>query len=316
MTLQRPAGQEIISPAQGAVLVTGISGFIGRHVAAGLAGAGYEVVGLTRNRNLPRETAGLCSRVVFGDLGHPAALKEALDGVAAVCHLAAYLPPDYTDPSEAEACLSVNALGTLELARAALRSGVRRMVYASTASAYLPVSGPVTEESVVSPTGHAAWYQTSKVAGEFYLERLRDSAALSPVILRIASCYGPGMEARSVLARFVARAQLGEPLEVFHGGRSRADFVHVLDVSQCFVSALSAAEAGVYNVGSGYATTMLELAQAVKAALGSSAPVRVHGEENPASPGLPPLSIAKAAAAWGYAPMSLQSGLGTFAASS
>jgi UDP-glucose 4-epimerase len=315
MTLQHP-GQEIISPTQGAILVTGISGFIGRHVAASLAAAGYEVIGLTRNTDLPGETAGLCSRVIVGDLRQPTALKEALEGVAGVCHLAAYLPSDYADPSEAEACLSVNALGTLELARAALRSGVQRMVYASTASAYLPTSEPLTEGAVVSPTGHAAWYQTSKVAGEFYLERLRDSDALSPVILRIASCYGPGMEARSVLARFVARAQHGEPLDVFHGGRARADFVHVLDVAQCFVSALSAGESGVYNVGSGCATTLLELAKAVKVALGSSSPVRVLDADNSVPTGWPPLSIAKAAAAWGYAPMSLESGLATFAASS
>jgi len=315
MTLQHPR-EEIISPTQGAILVTGISGFIGRHVAASLAAAGYEVIGLTRNTDLPRETAGLCSRVVVGDLGHPTALKEALVGVAGVCHLAAYLPSDYADPSEAEACLSVNALGTLELARAALRSGVRRMVYASTASAYLPTSEPLTEESAVSPTGHAAWYQTSKVAGEFYLERLRDSDALSPVILRIASCYGPGMEARSVLARFVACAQRGESLQVFHGGRSQADFVHVLDVAQCFVSALSAGESGVYNAGSGCATTLLEMARAVKEVLGSSSPVRVLDAGNPVPAGLPPLSIAKAATAWGYAPMSLQSGLKTFTAAS
>jgi UDP-glucose 4-epimerase len=312
MTLQRPR-QEIISPTQGAILITGISGFIGRHVAASLAAADYEVIGFTRNTDLPRETARLCSRVIFGDLGNPTALKDALEGVAGVCHLAAYLPSDYADPSEAEACLSVNALGTLELARAALRSGARRMVYASTASAYLRTSEPLTEESVVSPTGHAAWYKTSKVAGEFYLERLRDSDALSPVILRIASCYGPGMEPRSVLARFVACALRGEPLEVFHGGRPQADFVHVLDVAQCFVTALSAGEVGVYNVGSGRATTLLELARAAKVALGSSSPVRVQGADNPVPPGSPALSIAKAAAAWGYAPMSLQSGLTTFA---
>jgi UDP-glucose 4-epimerase len=306
----------LISPAQGAILVTGISGFIGRNVAASLAAAGYEVIGFTRNPDLPRETARLCSRVVVGDLGHPTALKEALEGVAGVCHLAAYLPSDYADPSEAEPCLSVNALGTLELARAALRSGARRLIYASTASAYLRTSGPLTEESVVSPTGHAAWYQTSKVAGEFYLERLCDSDALSPVILRIASCYGPGMEPRSVLARFVACARRGEPLEVFHGGRPQADFVHVLDVAQCFVSALSAGEGGVYNVGSGCATTLLELASAAKVALGSSSPVRVLGADNLVPSGSPALSIAKAAAAWGYAPMPLQSGLTTFVGSS
>lgn len=315
MTLQQ-LRQATISPTQGAILVTGISGFIGRNVAISLAAAGYEVIGLTRNADLPRGTAKLCSRVIFGDLGHPTALKEALEGVVGVCHLAAHLPPDYADPSEAGACLSVNSLGTLELARAALRSGVQRIVYPSTASVYLPTDQPVTEEAVVSPTGRAAWYQTSKVVGEFYLERLRDSDGLSPIILRISSCYGPGMEARSVLARFVACALRGEPLEVFHGGRPTADFVHVRDVADCFRAALSAGETGIYNVGSGCATTLLDLAQAVNTVFNSPAPLRIQPTEGTAPVGFPAVSIAKAAAAWGYAPMSLQFGLNTFTAAS
>jgi UDP-glucose 4-epimerase len=300
----------------GAVLVTGISSFIGRHVVARLAAAGYEVVGLARNPALTPNTAALCSRVVPGDVTDPQVLDKALDEVAGVCHLAAYRPTDYADPSEAAACLKVNALGTLDLARAALRKGIRRMVYASASNAYAPTIQPVTEDHPVWPTGHAAWYLTSKVAAEFYLEQLRNSAALSPVTLRIASCYGPGMTAQSAVAGFVACAQHGEPLEVFHGGRSQADFVHVLDVADCFVAALSAGEAGIYNVGSGCATTLLDLAQAAKTVFGSSSPVRIRPALGPAPTRFPAVSVAKATAAWGYAPMSLQSGLATFAASS
>lgn len=314
MTLPE-SSQATISPARGAVLVTGISGFIGRHVAARLATAGYDVVGLTHSAALPPQIASLCSRVISGDLADPLVLERALDGVAGICHLAAYLPSDYADPAEAAACLTVNALGTLELARAALRGGVRRMVYASASNAYLPAAEPVTEAHPVWPTGHAPWYLTSKVAAEYYLEHLRHAQALSPVTLRIASCYGPGMTARSVVAGFVACAQRGEPLEVFHGGRSQADFVHVLDVADCFVTALSAGEAGIYNVGSGCATTLLDLAQAAKSVFGSSSPVRIRPAEGPPPTRFPAVSVAKAAAAWGYAPMSLQSGLATFAAS-
>jgi nucleoside-diphosphate-sugar epimerase len=62
------------------------------------------------------------------------------------------------------------------------------------------------EEHPVRPIGHAAWYLTSKIAAEFYLEQLRCSADLSPVILRIASCYGPGMKSASVVAHFAEMA--------------------------------------------------------------------------------------------------------------
>jgi UDP-glucose 4-epimerase len=305
-----------ILPSTGAVLVTGISSFIGAYVVARLAKAGYDVVGLTHNSISAPDTAGLCSRIISGDVTEPRIMEKALDGVAAVCHLAAYRPADYHDPSEAARCIEVNALGTLELARAALRLGVRRIVYASASNAYVPGPEPAVEEHPVWPIGHAAWYLTSKIAAEFYLEQLRCTADLSPVILRIASCYGPGMGSRSVVARFVTCAQRGEPLDVLHGGRPTADFVHVLDVADCFGTALSAGEAGIYNVGSGCATTLLDLAQTAKTVFNSSAPVRIQPLAGPAPTGFPAVSIAKSAAAWGYAPMSLQSGLKTFTAAS
>ncbi len=315
MAAMTPA-DSAVSPAAGAVLVTGASGFIGRQVARRLAAAGYKVTGLTRKPALARAAAAGCARVISGDILDPAILDQALDGAAAVCHLAAYIPSDYGDPEEASTCLNVNALGTLEVARAALRHGIRRVVHASTASFYPPGIGPVSEETPIQPTGHAAWYQVSKAAAESYLERLGCSDALSPVILRIASCYGPGMAEAGVLARFVARARRGQTLEVGHGGRPQADFVHVRDVANCFAYAVSRGQAGIYNVGAGTGTTLLGLAHAVTAALGSSAPVRTAPPNGEPPAGQPALSIAKAAAAWGYAPMSLEAGLATFADSS
>lgn len=295
----------------GEVLVTGASSFIGRTVVECLAADGRKVVANTHKTALPRDTSALCSRVVTGDLTNPRVLDEALDGVTGVCHLAAYRPADYDDPAEAAACLEVNALGTLELARAALKRGIGRIVYASASNAYRATAGPVTEEHPVQPNGHAAYYLTSKVTAEFYLEQLRRSAALSPIILRIASCYGPGMKSRSVVASFVARAQADQPIEVLNGGRSTADFVHVLDVAECFVKAISAEDAGIYNVGSGHATSLLQLACSVKEAFGSQSPVAVRPGSVPPTL-FPAISVAKANAAWGYVPMPLNEGLKTF----
>ena len=223
------------------------------------------------------------------------------------------LPPSrLCGSAEAANCIEVNALGTLELARAALSRGISRIVYASASNAYCAAAGPVTEEHPIQPNGHAAWYLTSKVTAEFYLDKLRRSAALSPVVLRIASCYGPGMKSQSVVARFAACARSGQPIEVLNGGRSTADFVHVLDVARCFVSALSAGTAGAYNVGTGHATSLLQLACSVKEVFGSPSPVVVRPATDTAPSHFPAISVAKAKAAWGYAPMSLPEGLGTF----
>lgn len=296
----------------GEILVTGAASFIGRAVVERLAASGHTIVAVTHRAALPSAVAALCSRVIRGDLSRPRVLGEALGGVAGVCHLAAYRPADYEDPAEAAACLEVNALGTLELAQAALSRGISRIVYASASNAYCGAAGPVTEEHPIQPSGHAAWYLASKATAEFYLEKLRRSAGLSPVVLRIASCYGPGMKSEAVVARFAACARSGRPIEVLGGGRSTADFVHVLDVARCFVSALSAGAAGIYNVGTGHATSLLQLAYSVREVFGSPSSVVVRPAADTSPSLFPAISVAKAQAAWGYAPMSLPEGLGTF----
>ena len=126
----------------GEILVTGASSFIGRAVVERLAATGQPIVAVTHKAALPQGIAALCSRVVRGNLSSPRVLGEALDGVAGVCHLAAYRPADYADPAEAANCIEVNALGTLELARAALSRGISRIVYASASNAYCAAGRP------------------------------------------------------------------------------------------------------------------------------------------------------------------------------
>jgi UDP-glucose 4-epimerase len=292
------------------LLVTGASGFVGRHVLGRLAGRGYEIVALVGQRALPESLAARCTRVVRADITDDDALRAALRHVDVVCHLAARIPSDHEDPAEAEPCLRVNALGTLRLAQFSVSAGVRRFVHVSTGNLYAPVDHLAREGDAVFPSRRAAYYLSSKLLGELYVEHLRQLVGLPAVTLRLSNVYGPEMRASSVVSRFVDRALAGDPLEVNHGGRPSVDHVYVSDVAWCIESALASGEPGIYNVGAGHAWSLLELAEVVIDVFGSDSPIVVRPPDGQAPASFAPLSIDKAKATWGYNPLSLRDGLG------
>jgi UDP-glucose 4-epimerase len=252
------------------------------------------------------------SCVLEGDVRDSGIWSDAVSQVDAVCHFAAYIPPDYEDHSYAEACLQVNSLATLEIASIAL-SQKRRFIYASAGNAYAYTSQAVAEESAPYPADRATYYLTSKIVGELYIEHLRRAAKLESICFRISTPYGFGMAQNSVIAHFMRRAAAGLPLEVLHGGIPAYDFVHAEDVARLVAAALRGGETGVYHIGSGAAHSLLELAEAVADTFPEQ---RVSIEIKPAGSPVPasfaPLSIDKAVRMWGYRPMSLREGLANY----
>jgi UDP-glucose 4-epimerase len=295
------------------VLVTGAAGFLGRHLLAELPGGGCEVIALVHRNRLPESLRAQVLCVLEGDVRDSAIWSDVVSQVDAVCHFAAYIPPDYEDPSHAEACFQVNSLATLEMARLALNSRKCRFIYASAGNAYAYANRAAAEESSLYPADRATYYLTSKIAGELYIEHLRRLAGLESFCFRISTPYGFGMAEKSVVAHFMRRAAAGLPLEVLHGGVSTYDFVHAEDVARLVAAALRGGEPGVYNVGSGAAHSLVELARAVADTYpgrGISIEVKPAGSLVPAS--FAPLSIDKATRMWGYHPMSLREGLARY----
>jgi UDP-glucose 4-epimerase len=121
------------------------------------------------------------------------------------------------------------------------------------------------------------------------------------------------MPRNSVVAFFMAQAIARKPLPVRDGGVPSCDFVYIGDVARLVTAALETGVDGIYNAGSGTATSVLDLAHAVKATF-SEFPVGIDvapaAGRAPAS--FPPLSMAKAQAMWGHSPMSLKAGLAAF----
>ena len=247
------------------------------------------------------------------DLEDHEAIRKTASRVDAVCHIAAYIPSDYEDISQAERCLKVNSLGTLELAATAMQRPGRRFVHLSSSNAYSTETVIAGEESPMYPAARATYYLASKLTGELYVEHLRRTRGLNSVSLRVSSVYGYGMLEGTVVSRFVSAAHDGNDLEVRDGGIPAYDFVYVEDIASLVVHALTSGSSGIYNAGSGRSTSVLELANCVMEIYRDTpVSIRVRAPEGRVPQSFPALEMTKAAKAWDHKPTELRLGLKSY----
>ncbi|WP_308188868.1 NAD-dependent epimerase/dehydratase family protein [Streptacidiphilus sp. ASG 303] len=261
----------------GSVLVTGAYGFVGSAVVHRLAEDGYEVVALTGRppgTALPPLPA---ARTVHADVRDADALRRALRGVDAVCHLAALtrVRESFERPADYRA---VNAGGTRALLAAA--DGPLRLVLASTAAVYgTPDRQPVAEDAPLRPDSP---YGASKAEAE---QAVRDAVAdgrAGAVVLRTFNVSGAvagrgdGDGSRVVPRALAVAAGRADRLEVPGEGAAVRDFVHVADVARACAAALAACRPGraeVCNVGA-TAASVADVVAAVERVTGLPVPVR------------------------------------------
>jgi UDP-glucose 4-epimerase len=269
----------------GRCLVTGGAGFIGSHLADALHRLGRPVRVLDNFSTGSRDNLAGGLEVVDGCVTDAAAVGRAVEGCEFVFHLAALasVAKSVEDPAATHA---VCATGTLNVLNAARAAGVRRVVYAGSASAYGGASDPAGQDEN-TPLVTLSPYAAAKLAGEFYCESFAHTYGLETVRLRFFNVFGPRQRADSpysgVIAIFAAALAAGRTPTIHGDGLQSRDFVYVADVVDALVRAAETpgVSGRVYNVGTGRSVTLLDLIRELNAALGTSA-VPVHG---PARPG-------------------------------
>ena len=170
-------------------LVTGATGFIGRHLVRSLVERGVHVRALARNPDRARQLLGPHVEVVIGDFGDPAVIDGLAEGMDMVFHLASVMRGAWEDFER------VDVGGGRHLIDESIRAGVRRFVFTSTLGAYalgdLRDGAVVTEEMIDDPD-RVGPYVRAKLLVERMLREANASGALETVIVRPGIVFGPG----------------------------------------------------------------------------------------------------------------------------
>jgi UDP-glucose 4-epimerase len=188
-----------------------------------------------------------------------------------VFHLAAQIDVRHS-VADPQFDASVNVIGTVRLAEAARRAGVRKVVHTSSGGSIYgtPPQYPTSE---TLPTDPASPYAAGKVAGEIYLNTFRHLYDLDCSHIAPANVYGPRQDPHGeagVVAIFAQALLSGKPTKVFGDGGNTRDYVFVDDVVNAFVKASGEAGSGQrFNIGTGIETSDRQLHTAVANAVGS-----------------------------------------------
>ena len=243
-------------------IVTGGAGFIGSHVVDALVARRDEVIVLDDLSSGRRENVNEGAELVVGDVRDGEALRAlfAERRPEACLHLAAQVDVRVSVERPDHDC-DVNVLGTIRILEAAREHGVR-VVFASTGGAiYGECAEPASETAARSPL---APYGVSKLAGEEYLATYNRLYGSEHTTLRYGNVFGPRQDPHGeagVVAIFLGRLASGETPHIYGDGRQERDYVFVGDVARATLAALER-PAGVFNVGTGVATSVLELLEA------------------------------------------------------
>ena len=304
------------------MLVTGIAGFIGSHVADRLVARGDEVVGLDNfdpfydRRIKERNLAGVRgkARLLEGDIADRDALDKlfAHERFDAVIHLAALagVRPSIQQPWRYQ---QVNVVGTSHIAETMVAHGVKRLVFASSSSVYgdnteLPFRETHRVDEPASP------YAASKRAGELLLKTLHKVHGFDVSCLRYFTVYGPRQRPEMAIHKFCRAVDTGNTITLFGDGSSSRDYTYVGDIADGTIAALDRAPGGysIYNLGNTHTITLNDLVDKVGQAVGKP-PIIKRISAQPGDVAHTHADVSSAQRDLGYAPsVSIDEGLAQF----
>lgn len=264
------------------ILITGGAGFIGSHIADHYSGrCEVRILDNLRSGHVTN-LDGLDVEFVEGSVLDRRVVRQALDGVEAVFHLAALVsvPESMERPAE---CVDINVHGLLTVLEEARDAGVRKLCFSSSAAVYGDdPEVPTSEEALPAPRSP---YAITKLSGEHYCELFRREGWLNTACLRYFNVFGPRQDPNSQYAAavpiFITKALRKETLTIFGDGEQTRDFVFVKDVVAANAHFAENPDlCGVYNVAYGGRRTVNDLAQRILRLTGSKSTV-VHAPERP-----------------------------------
>src|SRR6266571_7221576 len=254
------------------VAVTGAEGFIGSHLVEALVRRGYRVRAMVLYNmhssrgwldELPADVLDQVD-VVFGDVRDPASVRQVVEGVAVVYHLAALgsVPYSYRAP---RSFVDTNTIGTLHVLEAVRACGTPRLVHTSTSETYGTArTVPISE---AHPLQAQSPYAASKVAGDKLVESYHLSFGVPAVTLRPFNTFGPRQSTRAVIPQVITQLASGSKQLMLGALDPTRDFSYVTDTAEAFITVGEAPASAVigelFNCGPGDDIAIGKLAEAI-----------------------------------------------------
>lgn len=231
--------------------ITGASGFVGERLIEKLLIEGYPVVALLRSpKKLPTG-----SKVVTGDLLDSKSLHPFVDSVDTVIHLAArQLPPE-------DLFFQDNVVATKNLIEVMMQYQIKQMIYLSSVAVYGDQEEKIHQESdICHPT---TMYGLTKYLAETLCQYWQTKTSSTVTILRPFNIYGKNSE-KGVIYNMISQIKENKPIMIYGNGKQKRDFLFVDDVISAITVSLQKEKNGIYNLGSGINTSLLELVSLLK----------------------------------------------------
>jgi UDP-glucose 4-epimerase len=260
------------------ILVTGGAGFIGKHLVDFLLKKDYSVSIFDNFSNSTKESVShliqIGAKIIEGDIRNPQDILNASKNQDTVIHLAAKISvsESINNPSET---FQVNVDGTRNVLVACNKNKIKKLIVSSTAAVYGEGSPSVklTEESETNPISP---YGESKVKMEQEIREFASEHDINCVILRFFNIFGVGQskEYAGVITKFIEKIVYNKPLEIFGDGFQVRDFVAIEDIISSIHNTISHSKSGTYNIASGKAITINNLAEQM--ILSSGKKLKIH----------------------------------------
>jgi nucleoside-diphosphate-sugar epimerase len=284
----RPGGTVTSAGSTRRVVVTGAAGFIASHLVDVLLAAGHQVIALDRRSVRDDLVAATNLAPARGHerlrLHHTDLAVDDLDHLVVdadtVFHLAGLPGVRESWGASFGGYLTANVVATHRLLGACERTGVRRLVFASSSSVYGPTSGASRERDRPAPISP---YGVTKLAAEHLClaHAARAGTPLTVTVLRYFTAYGPRQRPGMAISRVLLAALTGAGMPLYGDGRQRREFTYVDDVVAATVSAAAPKAAGaVINVGGGASVSMLDVLELGRAVTGRKIPLLPLGPQD------------------------------------
>jgi UDP-glucose 4-epimerase len=253
------------------ILITGGAGFIASHIQDAYLALGHEVAVIDNLSGGLRENINPKAKFFEYDIRSPDAAQAVASFKPDVISLHAAQMDVRKSVEDPKYDCDVNGLGMLNLLEVARKSGVKKVIFASSGGAVYGEQEyfPADEKH---PTNPASPYGITKLLGDKYLEFYRNAYQIPFVSLRYANIYGPRQNPHGeagVVAIFTSKLLKGDIPTIFGDGLQTRDYVFVEDVVQANVLALKEKIQGVFNIGTGIETNVVQLYQALSKILGN-----------------------------------------------